>query len=141
MISLSLSLSYTHSLTHSFTHTHTHTHTHTRTHSHTRTHTQNFKSVQTDEQKKAFILNLNDDVCMFMCSSRADMDDWYRDLQSYGEPRSGGARAPLRASISNTSDDFSGKSVCVCTFISICKCVYVCMCVCVCTFVSICDRI
>ena len=47
------------------------------------------KSVQKVEAKKAFVLNLNDEVCMFQCASRADMDDWYRDVQKYlvsGQP-------------------------------------------------------
>ncbi|XP_064399054.1 uncharacterized protein LOC135345566 [Halichondria panicea] len=77
-----------------------------------------FKNIHRDEHKKAFILNLNDEVCLFQCTSRADMDDWSRDIETYGEPRSGGGggvsvggpaeRRSLHATNSNGFDDFNG---------------------------------
>ncbi len=84
----------------------------------TRPPSQSFKNIQTDERKKAFILNLNDEICLFQCSSRADMDDWSRDIQAYGDPRSGGVsgggpgeRRSLRATTSNGFDDFNGEKI------------------------------
>ena len=47
------------------------------------------KGINTIDKKKAFLLTLSDDVCLFQCSSRADMDDWYKDLSRCRYNRSG----------------------------------------------------
>ena len=44
---------------------------------------QTLRSVQILDRKKAFVLNLQEESCMFQCSSRADMEDWHRDISHY----------------------------------------------------------
>lgn len=39
------------------------------------------QDVQSAERKKAFEVHLPDDVSSFTCSSKADMEDWVRDIR------------------------------------------------------------
>lgn len=51
---------------------------------------QSVRNIETLERKKAFVLILRDsESCMFQCSSRADMEDWYRDINHHNSGRTG----------------------------------------------------
>ena len=54
------------------------------------------RSVQRPERKKAFIVVTAEETLLFMCSSRADTDDWLSDIRRYRTGR-------------NSSSSFSGS--------------------------------
>jgi len=39
------------------------------------------QDLQSAERRKAFEVHLPDDVSLFICSSKADMEDWVRDIR------------------------------------------------------------
>lgn len=55
--------------------------------------TQSLRNIQTLERKKAFVVILSDESCMFQCASRADMEDWCRDIQRYSSGHRGAMAA------------------------------------------------
>ena len=65
------------------------------------------RTVDTAEKKKAFVLHLPDEVCMFQCASRAELDDWHRDILTYR----GGTLSGARGSLSGPSSSCSGGEI------------------------------
>lgn len=70
------------------------------------------RNVEILDRKKAFVLNLQDESCMFQCSSRADMEDWYRDINHYSSSMNRGAISPaLPSRTSNTTGEEIYESI------------------------------
>ena len=74
---------------------------------HVYTHMQ-LRNIETAEKKKAFVLHLPDEVCMFQCASRAELDDWHRDILTY---RGGGTLSGGRGSISGIPNSPIGGEI------------------------------
>lgn len=66
------------------------------------------RNIETADKKKAFVLHLPDEVCMFQCASRAELDDWHRDILTY---RGGGAMAGGRGSMSGVPNSSFGGEI------------------------------
>lgn len=66
------------------------------------------RNIETAEKKKAFVLHLPDEVCMFQCASRAELDDWHRDILTY---RGGGTLSGGRGSISGIPNSPIGGEI------------------------------
>ena len=64
------------------------------------------RNIETAEKKKAFVLYIPDEVCMFQCASRAELDDWHRDILTY---RGGGTLTGGRASLSGLPNTPGGE--------------------------------
>lgn len=64
------------------------------------------RNVQILDRKKAFVLNLQEESCMFQCSSRADMEDWHRDIGHYSSSTSRNVTSP--SSLSSHITDNAG---------------------------------
>ena len=75
---------------------------------HIHTHDVQLRNIETAEKKKAFVLHLPDEVCMFQCASRAELDDWHRDILTYrgGGGMLGGGRGSM-SGVPNSS--FGGE--------------------------------
>ena len=75
------------------------------------------RTVQRAERKKAFVVVMADETLLFMCSSRADTDDWLSDIRRYR----GGRRSESSFSDSDGVPDNSvGRDIYegVCSFIN-----------------------
>lgn len=72
------------------------------------------------DRKKAFLVVVNDESIMFQCSSRAEMDDWFRDLQYYTGGQGGGGATSTSHS-SSTSDIYEGMLLYVHTYCTIAR--------------------
>ena len=66
------------------------------------------RNVEAAEKKKAFVLYLPDEICMFQCTSRAELDDWHRDILTY---RGGGPLTGGRASLSGLPNSPTGGEI------------------------------